>query len=239
MRPLAATGRMRPVSDRFLASLRESHRIDSRCQLLFPGEPTPVDVDVIAGEITIDATAQSRRRGSIEIPWSLAAGIELGLDLRSLPLGGYARIEKGLRYPDGSFERVLLGQLRVESVSWETLAQAATLELADRMAQVHDEPFTAPFAAGGMRPADAAIAIVAAGLRPPTSATPSPTTRDITMGDVFFTGARSEALTALEQAASAQTYFDAEGDFVFASKEPGEPVWSVDAGAPGRDGGRR
>ena len=67
----------------------------------------------------------------------------------------------------------------------------------------------------------------------PRSATASRTTPPITLADVFYTGQRAEALTILEQAASAEIYFDADGDFVFASKEPGPSVWSVDAGEDG------
>jgi hypothetical protein len=223
---------MLACSDRFLASLRQAHLIASSCQLWFPGEASPVEVGVEAGSVTIDATAQARRRGSVQIPWSLSAGIELGLDLRSLALGGYATLRHGLRYPTGERELLTLGHLRVESVSWETLAQSASLELADRMAQVRDEPFTAPFAAGGLRPAAAAVQIVQ-GVFGASIGYSTPHDPAITLADVWYSESRAEALTALEQAASAQSYFDAEGDFVFASAEPGPPVWAVDAGEEG------
>jgi hypothetical protein len=48
--------------------------------------------------VTIDRTAQIRRTGSLTIPWSLRAGEDLGLDLRTLALGGYAIVRRGLRY---------------------------------------------------------------------------------------------------------------------------------------------
>ena len=94
---------MRPTSPQFQASLRSSHVIAAACQLFFPDDPsTPVNVPVEAGSATIDRTAQNRRVATVQIPWSLAAGEDLGVDLRDLTLGGYALVSRGLRYADGS-----------------------------------------------------------------------------------------------------------------------------------------
>lgn len=225
---------MRPASDQFLASLRLSHVIAAGCDLLFPGESTPVAVPVEAGSITIDRTAQNRRSGTIQIPWSLQAGADLGLDLRTLTLGGYALVRRGLRYANGSTELILLGTLRVESVTWNTLEASANLELSDRMAQVRDEPFTTPYTAKGKRPAAAAIEIVQ-GVFGATINYHTPYDPTDVIGDVIYSGPRVDALSQLEQGYGAETYFDAAGDFVFARK-PGdaEPVvWAVDAGERG------
>ena len=53
--------------------------------------------------------------------------------------------------------------------------------------------------------------------------------------DAVYTGDRAAALAALEQGYGAETYFDANGDFVFAAKpgDAGAVVWTVDA----REGG--
>jgi uncharacterized protein DUF5047 len=224
---------MRPVSDRFLASLRTSHLLHSRCDLQFPGDPTPVTVPIEEGRVTCDRTSQVRRAGHVAIPWSLRAGEDLGLDLRTLPLGGYATLWRGVRYSDGSTEDVKLGVLRVESVTWRTPEGSASLELADRMAQVRDEPFTVPLAVVGMRAADAAIAVV----QPVFGASVSyakPNDPPSVMGDTVFTGQRTEALTTLEQAGNGESYFDADGGFVYDVRAgEGDPVWTVDAGQDG------
>jgi Domain of unknown function (DUF5047) len=135
---------LRPSSPQFLASLRVAHLIATRCDLRFPDGST-VTVPIEAGYVQGDRTAQVRRTGSVTIPWSLQTGQNLGLDLRTLPLGGYCYPYRGLRYPDGSLELLRLGTLRVESVAWKTSDQSAQLELADRMAQVKDEPFLSPY----------------------------------------------------------------------------------------------
>jgi Domain of unknown function (DUF5047) len=136
---------MRPVSPRFLAALRGAHVVGARCDLWFPGETVAVQVPIEAGEVTTDRLADVRRTGQVEIPWSLEAGADLGLDLRTLAYGGYVTLHRGLRFADGTRELVPVGHLRVESVTWDTNADAASLELADRMAQVRDEPFLAPY----------------------------------------------------------------------------------------------
>jgi hypothetical protein len=224
---------MRTVSDKFLRSLRESHILACACRLVFPDGQT-ADVPVEEGSVTMDRTAQARRSGTVRIPWSLRQGTDLGLDLRSLPLGGYAQVRRGLRYADGSTELVLLGHLRVESVTWDTLAASASLELSDRMAQVRDEPFTTPYSALGKRPAQAAVEIVRA-VFADTIDYLTPYDPATVIGDVLYTATRPEALSDLEQGNGAETYFTADGDFVFDQK-PGdsEPVvWTVDAGDTG------
>lgn len=204
---------MRPVSAGFLAAMRVSHRIEGKVDLYFPGNPTPTTVRPLAGALTIDRTAQVRRSGSIVIPWSLAQADELGLDVRLLALGGYAVPWRGIGLPDGSTELVALGYMRVESVTWSTREETATLELADRMAQVIDEPFDAPYTASGLRVANAAKAIV-------LGVFPSVTVRvlydpAVTLADVIYSGSRVDALMELARSVGAETYFDADGAWVF------------------------
>jgi len=135
---------MRPVSDRFLATLRTEHLVAAALELRFPGSSEWIPVPVVDGSVSMDRTAAVLRTGSVTIPWSLEAGATLGVDLRQLPFGGYVRLYRGLRYPGGELELCRLGTLRVESITWRT-DETATLELADRMAQVRDEPFLEPY----------------------------------------------------------------------------------------------
>jgi hypothetical protein len=224
---------MRPASPEFLASLRYSHVIAASVDLLWPGmaDADAVSVPVESGSVTIDRTAQNRRSGSIRIPWSLQAGFDLGVDVRDLPLGGYALVRRGLRYADGSTEQILLGRLRVESVNWGTLEASASIELADRMAQIRDEPFTAPFAAINYRPHAGAVDVVRE-VFGDTIAYHTPYQPAGVLGDITWTAERTEALSQLEQSYGAETYFDANGDFVFAQKpQDADPVvWTVDSG---------
>jgi hypothetical protein len=119
-------------------------------------------------------------------------------------------------------------------VSWGTLEASAGLELADRMAQVRDEPFTTPYSALGQTPHGAAVGIVQQ-VFGSSIAYHTPYQPAGTLGDITYTGARNEALTQLEQSYGAETYFDANGDFVFAARpaDTDPVVWTVDAGEQG------
>jgi Domain of unknown function (DUF5047) len=184
------------------------------CELFFPGDSTPVVVPVEAGTVTHDRTAQIRRTGHVEIPWSLDAGDDLGLDLRTLPLGGYCRLSRGIRFPDGTIELAALGYLRVESVSWLTSEARASLELADRMAQVRDEAFTSPYAAGGKRTAQASLEIATqvfgASISYLTLYDPP-----IVLADTFYSDSRADALGSLADSIGGECYFDADGNYIF------------------------
>jgi hypothetical protein len=226
---------MRPVSDQFLELVRQSHVIAASCELIFPGSTgDPVPVPVQDGNVRIDRTAENRRAGTVQIPWSLKAGEDLGVDLRSLSLGGYAIVSRGIRYADGSTELVGLGRLRVESVSWDTLDASASLELADRMAQVRDEPFTAPYSAAGKTHWQAAVEIVQ-GVFGSSIAYHTPYKPTDVIVDAVYSDQRSDALSDLAQSVNAELYFDANGDFVFdqAPADNAPVVWTVDAGATG------
>ena len=205
---------MRTVSQRFLASVRQAHQIAVQCELFFPGSGTPTVVPVEAGSITHDRSALVRRTGHVEIPWSLDAGADLGLDLRTLPLGGYCRISRGIRFPDGTIELAALGYLRVESVTWLTAEDRASLELADRMAQVRDENFTTPYSAGGKRVAQAAaeiaLQVFGASISYRTLYDPP-----IPLADVFYNDSRADAITQLADSIGGEAYFDAEGNYIF------------------------
>ena len=136
---------MRPVSQRFLDALRGSHAVAASCDVYLPGALEPVTLPITDGQISMDRTALMRRTGSVQVPYTVGDA----LDLRELPFGGYVVPWRGLRYADGSKELCQLGVLRVESVTWKTSGGVASLELADRMAQVRDEIFTTPYVPAG------------------------------------------------------------------------------------------
>jgi hypothetical protein len=160
----------------------------------------------------------------------------LDIDVRSLPFGSYVKVKRGIRYASGERELVVLGYLRVESVGWQTHEDTATLELADRMQQVSDEPLLAPWAASGRKPSAAAIALVTEvfGGAITYTSTVDPLTEP-TLVDVVYTGNRADAVADLAQAMGASAHFDMDGNFRI---EPlptlaAVPVWTIDAGATG------
>lgn len=208
---------MRPVSTDFMLTLRGSHLIDAELDLYFPENlATPVVVPALEGSLTIDRTGQIRRRGSVVIPWTVAAQDLLGgIDIRTLPLGGYCVPKRGILYADGSRELVALGMLRVESVTWSEVSQRATIELADRMAQVRDEPFQVPYDATGKRVATAARELVEAVFGPTAIDYWVRYDPPVILEDAVYPDSRIDALFELARACGAETYFDADGNWVF------------------------
>jgi hypothetical protein len=228
---------MLTVSPRFLAALRESHQVSVAAAVYRPEDlATAVPVDVIGGQVTIDADARVRRQASMDVAFSLQQQDAQDL-VRDLPFGGYCTIERGIRYADGTTERVQLGRFRVDSIVWRELQGQATLTLSDRMAQVQDEMFTAPFAPVGLHPSDACVAAVqqvfgsTIAYHVLTDTSSEPVLGDATV----YLDDRAAALTDLAGSVGAETLFDNLGDFVVrpTGQATGLPVWAVDAGAAG------
>jgi hypothetical protein len=227
---------MIPVTARFLAALRQSHTVSVAATIRPPSDPgTPIEVPVIGGQITIDRDARVRRQGSLEVAFSLSDGVTRDI-VRELPFGGYAVVERGIRYADGDTERVPLGMFRVESVVWSELEGKATLTLADRMAQIQDEPFVTPYTPGGLKPSNAAVQAVQQvfGSTIAYHVLTDPASEP-TLADVVYDEDRAQAITDLASNVSAEALFDYLGDFVIRPRNrPADtPVWTVDAGEGG------
>ena len=229
---------MLAVSDRFLAALRQMHTVSVRATIYRPSAPTtPIAVNVIGGQVTADIDARVRRQASLDVAFALADDVTIDV-VRELPFGGYCVIERGIVYANGEVERVQLGRFRVENVTWPDVQGRAALTLADRMAQVADEPFITPFTPGGLKPSDAIVVAVqqvfASTIAYHVSTTPASET---TLIDVFYDEDRAAAISDLASGIDAQAFFDNLGDFVLRPRPSvtpsGTPVWSIDAGEDG------
>jgi hypothetical protein len=227
---------MLTVTARFLAALRESHEISVAAAVYRPDDlATPVTVDILSGQVTVDANARVRRQASLEVAFSLQDQAARDL-VRSLPFGGYATIERGIRYADGSVERVQLGRFRVDAIVWRELQGSAMLTLSDRMAQIQDDQFTVPYQPAGLRPSDAAVQAVQQvfGTTIQYHVLTSPATEPAIGTTTAYLDDRAACLTDLASSVGAETLFDNLGDFVIRpAGVAGAPVWTVDAGDRG------
>lgn len=226
---------MLPVSPRFLSALRETHVVSIAASVYRPGRPDePLEVAVIGGEVRIDRDARVRRQGSLTVAFTLEDPSARDL-VRELPFGGYCTIERGIRYADGTVERVQLGRFRVDSVVWPELQGQATLTLVDRMAQIQDEPFTELFAPYGLTASPAIVAIgqQVFGSSIQYHVLTDPATEPL-LGDVVYTEDRASAMNDLASSISAEAIFDNLGDLVVRPRDrPPEIAWTVDAGLRG------
>jgi len=227
---------MLTVSQRFLNALRQTHQVSVAAAVYRPEDlATAIPVDIISGSVTIDVDAKVRRQGTIDIAFSLQQQDAQDL-VRDLPFGGYCTVERGIRYADGTVERVQLGRFRVDSIVWRELQGQATLTLSDRMAQIQDEMFTAPFAPAGQHPSDAAVAAVQQvfGSTIQYHVQTSPASEPVLGDATVYLDDRSAALTDLASSVGAEVLFDNLGDFVIRpTGGSGLPVWTIDAAPTG------
>lgn len=224
------------VSSRFLAAIRGAHAISLAASVYSPSAPsTAVPVSIQGGSLTLDVDAFVRRQATLDIAFSLADPVNVAL-IRLLPFGGFCKIERGVRFADGTVERVPLGFFRIESIVWPELQGTATLTLADRFAQVNDESLTAPYVASGKKPSDAVVELVqgvfGSSIAYHVLTNPAAETA---LSDTVYDEDRGGAVRSLAAGVGAVAYFDTLGDFVLRPAPTGAdpPVWTLDAGASG------
>jgi hypothetical protein len=224
---------MQSVSSRFLTELRESHYVALKATLYPPGL-SPVVAKVIGGSLRADRDARVRRQGSLSVAFSLQDSAAV---IRNLPFGGYAKLERGIQFADGSRELVPVGYLRIDALNWQGEAGEAILTLVDRMAQVQDEPFLVPWVPIGLKPSDAIKAAVYEVFGDTITYTIATTpASEPTIGEAVYDQDRAQAISDLASSISAEAYFTPDGNFRLAPSPDLNtltPAWTVDAGEGG------
>jgi hypothetical protein len=228
---------MQAVSARFLAALRDVHAVSLAARVYPPGMAAPgyLNVSILGGELTVDVDAEVRRQASLDIAFALGDPVKDDL-IALLPFGGYCQLERGIRFADGSTERVLLGVFRIENVTWPEVQGQASLTLADRMAQVNDEALQVPYTASGKKPSNAIVELVQAvfGATITYDVRTTPATEP-TLADTVYDEDRGAAIRDLAAGVGAIVFFDAAGNFVLTPRPSGTgtPVWTLDTGPQG------
>jgi hypothetical protein len=229
---------MYAVSQRFLAMLRVPHVVAIAATIEQPdGTLIPIPT-VTAGEIDVDASAQVRRTGRVEVPWSADPGDEamLPVDPRTLAFGSYLRLARGVRYADGTTETAPLGRFRIDAVSWTALAAAASFELADPMVQVTDTLINYVYDAKG-KSAQASIKQLIDECFPSGRVYHDSSVAGPNLTDAVYHDSRISAVQALAAGVGVDVYFDVNGEVVIAPvpSDPvaGSEVWTIDAGDAG------
>ena len=136
---------MRPVSERFLSTLRGSHLavFRARVQTGFPTGTNPggVEIPILGGDVKYSATAEIRSTLSLttEWPWPVSASDTLA------PYGHHVYVERGLAYGNGQREWVGLGYYRIDTIEQdETPGGPVDISGSDRNAGLRDARFLTP-----------------------------------------------------------------------------------------------
>jgi hypothetical protein len=234
---------VRPVSDEFLRTLRGSHVATSRARVCSPGQtgvdPDGVEIEILGGDVAFDGTAQVRSTldlltdGTRKWPNSPA-------DLRA-PYGNEIFVERGIKYGNGTTEWVSQGYFRIQTLEQDNPPDGPIrITAADRMQGMVDAKLLkpAPYAAGttignvigdlinGTRRVYPAWDVVIEW----DDATDDEVLSRVTIADED----RYKYIDDIVTSYGKIWYFDHRGHLLFRDPpDPGEPVWSVNAGADG------
>lgn len=136
---------MRPVSEKFLTTVRRTHRMRARARVVTGHQtgttPTGTEIPIITGDVVFDATADIRSTLDMETAgtWTTAG------DGLLTPYGNEVFVERGIDYGNGQTEWVSLGYFRIDSVEQDTVPNGR-LRIAgsDRMAGIVDARLEGP-----------------------------------------------------------------------------------------------
>lgn len=224
---------MRPVSERFLQTIRGSHRISLRATVLDVFQtgmnPTGAEIPVFGGDVTSDANAKIR--STLDLTTAGHADKNVLLE----PFGSEIYVERGVFY-GVSIEWVSLGYYRIDTVK-ESSVSLGDLRIGgtDRMAQIINArlPFAQVFPAGTLFETifDTLVQDVY----------PSAVIEyDHTPGSLFIARTHvceRDRYAFMDELATARGkifYFDHRGVLVVKDRPMlGTPVFAIDAGADG------
>lgn len=104
---------MRPVSDKFLATVESSHRVVFRARLVietpsFGLNPLGAEIPILGGDVKLDASSDIKSTLDLEVPGEYWNDV--------LPFGKEIFVERGIDYGDGTREWVGLGYFRIDDI---------------------------------------------------------------------------------------------------------------------------
>lgn len=228
---------MLPVSADFLAAVRTSHRIVSRARIITPGatgtDPAGVDLAIIDGSVTLDATADIR--GSVDL--SVAEAWPAGVTTAHLvPYGTELAVSRGILFGNGAVERAPLGIYRVTAVEQED-APYGPLQITaeDRMSGIVEARLLAPLQYGATTTYGDVVGDLVSAIYPDVVIEWDDATETEQLGRRLVAEEdRYAFLKDLITAVGKVWWFDYRGVLVIKDPpDPAAPVWDVDAGRGG------
>ena len=229
---------MRPVSDRFLRTVRGSHRMVAEAIVVEPGQtgvqPTGTTIPILGGDVDVDATRQVR--STLELTtdgngmWPSRAS-----DLLA-PYGNEVFVRRGIRYGNGETEWVSLGYFRLNSPEQDDAPDGPIrLSAQDRMAGIVDGRLTAPRAFAATTSYGSLVQTLVREIYPWATIEWDDTTVDQQIGrQIIAEQDRWQALDDLVTSVGKIWYWDHRGVLVVRSPlSSSSPVWEVNYGQGG------
>jgi hypothetical protein len=230
---------MRPVSERFLETLRGSHLAVFRArvteQFLIGTNPVGTEIPVLGGDVKLSASATVRSTLSLRTAWEWPRREG---DLIT-PYGNEVYVERGIAYGNGQREWVGLGYFRIDTPEQDEAPDGEiTISGQDRMAGLVDARFEVPqqFPATWTRGDVVGTLIWGVYNWAGIIEWDDPVARDTPIGrSIIAEQDRAGTLMELLTSIGKIGFWDHRGIFVIKTPPAttGAPVWTVDAGEDG------
>ncbi len=222
---------MQALSDTFFAAIRAPHML-ATLAIVTPPTGDPVVVDVNDGTVTIDRTADQRRRLDLTLA-DPSLYPESPLDVVNV-YGSEVTVWRGVEYADGAVELASLGVFRIQDVSRSVPDQTVALTGWDRSMQIVDQRLLHPNTFSSQLATDLIQGLIT-GVYPDAAFTI--TTADATTIPKHSVDRdRWAEVQRVAQVIGCEVFADENGDWVIQdTPDPttSVPVWQVDAGPGG------
>ncbi|WP_213452900.1 DUF5047 domain-containing protein [Rhizomonospora bruguierae] len=230
---------MRPVSDRFLRTVRGSHTAVFRAKICATWQtgvgPVGVEIPIVAGDVQMDGAAAIR--STLDLTTDGRAMWPERADGLLAPYGNELHIARGISFGNGTTEWVSLGYHRIQAAEQENAPDGPIrLSARDRMAGIVDARLLAPIQFAATDTFGAVTEALVREVCPEaTIEWDDPAARDRQIGrSVIAEEERYDVLKELWDSVGKTGHWDHRGVLVIRTPpDPAAPVWEVNAGEGG------
>lgn len=228
---------MRPVSDRFLAACRGSHRMVAQARIVAPGQtgiaPDGTTIPILGGDVQLDAAADIRSTIDLTTSGDRWPGSAEGL---LTPYGNELHVRRGIQLDGGTIEWVSLGYHRIDTVEQSNAPKGSVrITGSDRMAGIIDARLTSPVQYAATDLVGSVVGALVDEVYPDATIEWDDATDTEALGrSLVIEEDRHAGLADLVTSYGKIWYWDHRGHLVIKSPpDPAEPVYVVNSGARG------
>jgi hypothetical protein len=214
----------------------QAHTVSTTAAIIFQGVTVREGLAVVSGSVTLDRTAASRGRCTLQLAEPFLIPTTLTGVLA--PYGYEIAITSGIAYDDGTTERMALGVFPIQSTEIDGVSLLTSIEGVDRTQRVRDAKFIDDYAVAGSTLYTTAMQAILTAQTPELPALSFPTIAFTTpaTGLVYQCGTDPfDALSDMAAACGCEIFFDGLG-VPTVRPEPAftnTPVWTISEGAGG------
>ncbi|MFD6640509.1 DUF5047 domain-containing protein, partial [Micromonospora chalcea] len=228
---------MRPVSERFLRTVRGSHRMVAEARIVAPGQtgvdPAGTTIPILAGDVQVDGAAQVRSTLDLTTEGTMWP---TRVDDLLAPYGNEAFVRRGIRYGNGVTEWVSLGYFRLYTPDQDRVPDGPIrIAARDRMSGIVDGRMVMPRVFPATTTYGQVVTSLVGEVYPWATVEWDDATADEQIGrQVIAEDDRYETLNDLVTSVGKVWWWDHRGILVIRTPPPlSAPVWDVNHGRGG------